>query len=142
MQNKERIAAVGVSLLTLWVLTNEITSPRHSALAQSPTPIFTIVSTGNGALITDQTTGAITFCPSFVNVTASKAVPSDKCALLGRITPSSSASSLSVAAPQSSAFILNNQTGQILQCATADFVNNSGGSPVGDSCAQQGYASK
>jgi hypothetical protein len=142
MWKRDRILVVGVCLLTLWLLTSEFVTPRHSVLAQSPTPIFTIASTGNGALITDQSTGAITFCPSLVNVTATKAVPSDKCALLGRITPSSSSNSLSVAAPQSSTFIINNQTGQILQCATADFVSGSVGSPVGDSCVQQGYASK
>jgi hypothetical protein len=56
--------------------------------------------------------------------------------------PSSSSNSLSVAAPQGSAFIINNQTGQILQCATEDFVSGSAGSPVGDSCVQQGNASK
>jgi hypothetical protein len=141
MRERDRILIVSVCLLALWLLTSEFVTPRQSALAQSPTPIFTIASAGNGVLITDQSTGAITFCPSLVNVTGSKAVPSDKCALLGRITPSSS-NSLSVAAPPTSAFIINNQTGQILQCATEDFVTGSVGSPVGDSCVQQGYASK
>jgi hypothetical protein len=47
-----------------------------------------------------------------------------------------------VAAPPSSAFILNNQTGQILQCATEDFVTAGVGSPAGDSCVQEGFAAR
>jgi hypothetical protein len=53
MRKRDRILVVGMSLLPVWLWTREFLTPRHSALAQSPTPIFTITSTGNGALITD-----------------------------------------------------------------------------------------
>jgi|SRR5579883_148310 len=106
--------------------------------------VFTTVATGNssGIIIVSQNTGAITYCTSLVNVVGSTATPSDSCLLLGRATPSSgSASSLSVAASASSVFVVNNITGQILQCAAVDNVVGTTGRPEG-SCVSLGAANR
>lgn len=118
--------------------------PHHAVLAQTTTPIFTMAPTANtsGVVIVDQTTGAISYCTSLVNATTSTAIPSDSCSLLGRATPTSgSSNSLSITASGSSVFVLNNVTGQIVQCATIDNVIGNSGRPEG-SCISLGAASK
>ena len=111
--------------------------------AQTSSATFTVSPTGNstGVVIVDQSTGAITYCTSLVNISGINAIPSGFCTMLARATPGPSPNSLSVSASSSSIFVINNQTGQILQCATIDNVVSGVGHPAG-TCVQQGTAFK
>ena len=123
--SKSMLAFV-LSMLTLGVI-----APQ-SAFGQ--TPVFTMgAQSGNGPIIVDQQTGAITFCA--VNPYVNNSF--GHCALIGRITASPPASLSIATAPYGAAFVLNNVTGDIMQCQTI----SNGGNPSG-SCTHVGPASR
>ncbi len=74
-----------------------------------------------GEVMVDQTTGAITFCAEEVVIFAG-AEPEGNCKMLGRATPGTGTSSLATSVSGDSVFVLNNQTGLILQCAAVTSV--------------------
>jgi hypothetical protein len=132
--NKTKIVTLVISL-TLGAVTAsaEGGGPPVAPPAPTPTtPVFTTTAVLNGVVIVDQTTGAVTYCTSLVNVSNAGATPSDACAFMGRATPTSgSSTSLTVTASGSSVFVLNNVTGIILQCATIENIVGSTGKPEG-----------
>lgn len=117
-----------------------LAAPQRVVRAQTTTAVFTMAGTSNtdGVVIVDQSSGAVTYCTSNVTLVGTTAAPTGVCTLLGRATPGSGATSLSVTASASSVFILNNQTGAILQCSTLE---TSLARPEG-SCVSQGNANK
>jgi hypothetical protein len=72
----------------------------------------------SGVVIVDQSTGAVSVCTSQVFIVPHSATSNDACELRGRAIPGSGTSSLTVSGANGSVFILNNQSGQLLECTT------------------------
>jgi hypothetical protein len=114
--------------------------------AQTANTVFTtaIVGEGNGIAIVNQDSGSVTYCTSFVNVSLNNAVPNDSCKTVGGLTPGTGLSSLSIGVASTSFFVVNTQSGGILQCPSILTISSGptpSGSPTGG-CINLGMASK
>lgn len=104
-------------------------------LAATAATNFTITGVGQtGVVIANQTTGALTLCAEAVEPSGLGEPiglsPLGSCKLLGRATPGTGTTSLSVSVSGNSIFVLNNQTGQTIQCAAGSILHGVG-QPVG-----------
>jgi hypothetical protein len=90
-----------------------------------PSPVYTAVAMpAGGTIVVNQSTGAISYCTGEVLISGigpggSTVAPIGVCIVLGKATPTlGSTTSLTVVPQPSGAFVVNNDTGAILQCAT------------------------
>ena len=97
--------------------------PPKTVSAQAGTvftmaPAFNGFSVPNGVVVVNQTTGAVSVCTAQAFAAPNGATSNEPCELRGRAIPGSGTSSLTVTGTYGSAFILNNQTGLLLECTT------------------------
>ncbi len=94
-------------------------------------PAFNGFSVPNGVVVVNQTTGAVNVCNSeafsapggTTSSTTGTTTSNDNCEFRGRAIPGSGTSSLTVTGTYGSVFILNNQSGLLLECTTVGTVN-------------------
>lgn len=97
--------------------------PPRIVLAQA-VPVFTMtaafngLSVPNGVVIVNQSTGAVSVCMAQFFIAPNSATSNGTCQLRGRVIPGSGTSSLTVTGTYGSVFILNNESGQMLECTT------------------------
>jgi hypothetical protein len=87
------------------------------------TAAFNGVSVPNGVVIVNQTTGAVSVCNQQAFSAPNSATSNETCEFRGRAIPGSGTSSLALTGAYGSVFILNNQTGLLLECTTFGKVN-------------------
>jgi hypothetical protein len=123
-----------------------------SAQSTSPLPhFFTTSPTADGVVVVDQSTGYITYCTNYVQKKPNLAgvvseSPAGQCASIGKITASPAAvgnfvPNLTVITQSPSLYVINNITGQIVQCATVNTIVGSTSSASGY-CIAQGAAAQ
>jgi hypothetical protein len=121
-QNKRKIfvtSAVLCLMATAAVIFGVLpgTVSAQSGSVFTMTPAFNVFGVLNGVVIVDQSTGAVSVCTS--RIFANPNTPSNgTCQLRARVRPGSGTSSLTVTTTNGSVFILNNESGQILECTT------------------------
>ncbi len=122
--------------------------PQGPAGGQTaPAPVYTSVTLPSGGLIVvNQSTGAITYCTGEVSyieysMLNASATPVGVCVALGRATPTAgSTTSLSVIPQPTGAFVVNNDTGAILQCGALNVLWNGNQDDGYGSCKSMGAA--
>ncbi len=102
--------------------------PPRPVAAQAGTvftmaPAFNGVSVPNGVVVVNQTTGAVSVCTAQAFNAPNAATSNETCEFRGRAVPGSGTSSLTVTGTYGSAFILNNQSGLLVECTTFGKVN-------------------
>ncbi len=102
--------------------------PPGTVSAQA-SPVFTMTgafngsTVPNGVVIVNQTTGAVSVCNQQAFNAPNSATSNEACELRGRAIPGSGTSSLTVTGAYGSVFILNNQSGLLLECTTSGKAN-------------------
>ncbi len=118
-----KIFATAVALILLAVAAIIFAVPPKTVSAQTG-PIFTMAPAYNGfsvpagVVILDQSTGAVNFCPTQALAASNNTTSNGTCQLRGRAIPGSGTSGLSITGANGSVFILNNESGMLLECTT------------------------
>jgi hypothetical protein len=129
MNNKKLkifVTAAVLSLMAAAAITFGV--PPKTVSAQAG-PFFTMtgafngVSVPNGVVIVNQTTGAVSVCNQQAFAAPNSPTSNETCEFRGRAIPGSGTSSLTVTAAYGSVFILNNQSGLLLECTTSGKAN-------------------
>ncbi len=144
MMNLNKCSAILLPLVILAGVGKFYSRPVMAATTARNLTV-SVAELGIGIVVVDQQSGAINYCADYI-----ASAPVGHCAKLGHITPSSSLptapSGLSVVIPTSSnvasngtegasVYVINNQTGDIVQCNTV----NGNGTPSG-ACVDLGVA--
>lgn len=145
MLNLKRIVSIGLPVLALAIAGRFYVQPVRAASTSGRNLTATVAQLGIGLVVVDQQSGAIDFCADYIT-----SAPIGHCAKLGHIAPNASlptpptglsliipsaANVASNATDGASAYVVNNQTGDIVQCNTI----NGNGTPEG-TCADLGTA--
>lgn len=127
-QKKLKIFATAAALVLIAAAAIIFGVPPRIVSAEAGTvftmaPAFNGYSVPNGVVVVNQTTGAVSVCAAQAFNAPNAGTSNEACEFRGRAIPGSGTSSLTVTGTYGSAFILNNQSGLLLECTTFGKVN-------------------
>jgi hypothetical protein len=123
--NKKKLKIFATAALLILMAAAAITFgvPLKTVSAQAGT-VFTMTgafngfSVPNGVVIVNQTTGAVSVCNQQAFTAPNSTTSNETCEFRGRAIPGSGTSSLTITGAYGSVFILNNQSGLLIECTT------------------------